>query len=182
MTGVGYPGGGTWMIQNRAHAEFNSLYMLCPNTGPVYLGAASKHPVDIAGGNSHIVDYRGQVVSYSASTTNTCVAATIDIEGPLAREPQSETVVAACDNFDARAGGDAQTAAEVFNAGWRVDFDAEGDFLTSVVGECDVADATHTAESTIEAREASSSGRMGPLSEASSLETSSDSNDLPPPE
>lgn len=80
MTGVGYPGGGTWMIQNRAHAEFNSLYMLCPNTGPVYLGAASKHPVDIAGGNSHIVDYRGQVVSFSASTTNTCVAATIDIE------------------------------------------------------------------------------------------------------
>ena len=80
MTGVGYPGGGTWMIQNRAHAEFNSLYMLCQNTGPVYLGAASKHPVDIAGGNSHIVDYRGQVVSYSASTTNTSVAATIDIE------------------------------------------------------------------------------------------------------
>ena len=80
MTGVGYPGGGTWMIQNRAHAEFNSLYMLCPNTGPVYLGAASKHPVDIAGGNSHIVDYRGQVVSFSASTTNTSVAATIDIE------------------------------------------------------------------------------------------------------
>lgn len=80
MTGIGYPGGGTWMIQNRAHAEFNSLYMLCPNTGPVYLGAASKHPVDIAGGSSHIVDYRGQVVSYSASTNNSIVAATIDIE------------------------------------------------------------------------------------------------------
>lgn len=80
MTGIGYPGGGTWMIQNRAHAEFNSVYMLCPNTGPVYLGAMSKHPVDIAGGNSHIVDYRGQVVSYSASTSNTSVAATIDIE------------------------------------------------------------------------------------------------------
>mgnify|MGYP001203800570 FL=1 len=80
MTTAGYPGGGTWMIQNQGHAEFNSVYMLCPNAGPVYLGAASKHPVDIAGGSAHIVDYRGQVVSYSAGTSNTIVAATVDIE------------------------------------------------------------------------------------------------------
>ncbi|MGI9308270.1 MAG: nitrilase-related carbon-nitrogen hydrolase [Gammaproteobacteria bacterium] len=80
MTTAGYPGGGTWMIQNQGHAEFNSVYMLCPNAGPVYLGAASKHPIDIAGGSAHIVDYRGQVVSYSASTNNTIVAATVDIE------------------------------------------------------------------------------------------------------
>jgi predicted amidohydrolase len=37
MTTAGYPGGGTWMIQNQGHAEFNSVYMLCPNAGPVYL-------------------------------------------------------------------------------------------------------------------------------------------------
>ena len=80
MTTAGYPGGGTWLIQNQGHAEFNSVYMLCPNAGPVYLGATSKHPVDIAGGSAHIVDYRGQVVSYSASTNNTIVAATVDIE------------------------------------------------------------------------------------------------------
>lgn len=80
MTTAGYPGGGTWMIQNQGHAEFNSVYMLCPNAGPVYLGATSKHPVDIAGGSAHIVDYRGQVVSYSASTNNSVVAATVDIE------------------------------------------------------------------------------------------------------
>ena len=80
MTTAGYPGGGTWMIQNQGHAEFNSVYMLCPNAGPVYLAATSKHPVDIAGGSAHIVDYRGQVVSYSASTNNTIVAATVDIE------------------------------------------------------------------------------------------------------
>jgi len=80
MTTSGYPGGGTWMIQNRGHAEFNSVYMLCPNAGPVYLGPASRHPVDIAGGSAHIVDYRGEVISYSASTNNTIVAATIDIE------------------------------------------------------------------------------------------------------
>jgi predicted amidohydrolase len=80
MTTASYPGGGTWLIQNQGHAEFNSVYMLCPNAGPVYLGATSKHPVDFAGGSAHIVDYRGQVVSYSASTNNTIVAATVDVE------------------------------------------------------------------------------------------------------
>lgn len=80
MTTAGYPGGGTWMVQNRGHAEFNSVYMLCPNAGPVYLGATSKHPIDIAGGSAHIVGYRGEIISYSASTNNTMVAAIVDIE------------------------------------------------------------------------------------------------------
>ena len=80
MTGSSYPGGGSWMVQNRGHAEFNSVYMLCPNAGPVYLSPRSKHPIDIAGGNPHIVNYRGEVVSYNASAYNTLVCATIDIE------------------------------------------------------------------------------------------------------
>lgn len=80
MTNSGYPGGGTWLIQNQAHAHFNSLYMICPNIGPVFLHPGMKHPFDIAGGHSHIVDYMGSVVSYSPSGYNTAVAATIDIE------------------------------------------------------------------------------------------------------
>ena len=80
MTGSSYPGGGSWMVQNRGHADFNSLYMLCPNSGPDYLSPSSKHPIDIAGGNAHIVNYRGDIVSYSASAYNTMVCATIDIE------------------------------------------------------------------------------------------------------
>jgi predicted amidohydrolase len=80
MTGNSYPGGGGWMIQNRGHAQFNSVYMLCPNVGPVYLHPRMKHPVDIAGGNSHIVDYTGNIMSYSASGSNTMVAGIIDIE------------------------------------------------------------------------------------------------------
>jgi predicted amidohydrolase len=80
MTGSSYPGGGSWMVQNRAHAEFNSVYMLCPNIGPVYLSPSSRHPIDIAGGNSHLVDYRGNIMSYSASAANTMVAGLIDIE------------------------------------------------------------------------------------------------------
>jgi beta-ureidopropionase len=80
MTGSGYPGGGSWMIQNRAHAEFNSVYMLCPNVGPVYVTPRMKHPFNVGGGNSHIVDYRGEIMSYSASNNNTVVSAVIDIE------------------------------------------------------------------------------------------------------
>lgn len=80
MTASSYPGGGSWMVQNRAHAEFNTVYMLCPNIGPVYLSPSSRYPVDIAGGNSHIVDYRGNIISYSANSANTMVAGIVDIE------------------------------------------------------------------------------------------------------
>lgn len=80
MTGSGYPGGGSWMVQNRGHAEFNSVYMLCPNVGPVYVHPKIRHPFDVGGGNSHIVNYRGEVISYQASGSNTMVAAIIDIE------------------------------------------------------------------------------------------------------
>jgi beta-ureidopropionase len=80
MTGSSYPGGGGWMTQNRGHAQFNSVYMICPNVGPVYLHPKMRNPVDIAGGNSHIVDYMGNVMSYSASGANTMVAGVIDIE------------------------------------------------------------------------------------------------------
>lgn len=80
MTGSSYPGGGGWMIQNRGHAQFNSVYMICPNVGPVFLHPRMRHPIDIAGGNSHIVDYMGNIMSYSASGYNTMVAAILDIE------------------------------------------------------------------------------------------------------
>ena len=80
MTGSSYPGGGGWMIQNQGHAQFNSLYMICPNVGPVYVTPQMSHPFDVGGGRSHICDYLGNVISYNASGTNSIVAATIDIE------------------------------------------------------------------------------------------------------
>ena len=80
MTGSSYPGGGSWMVQNRGHAEFNACYMMCPNVGPVYVHPKMRHPFDVGNGSSHIVDYRGEIMSYSASGANTMVAAIFDIE------------------------------------------------------------------------------------------------------
>ncbi|HZS89862.1 MAG TPA: nitrilase-related carbon-nitrogen hydrolase [Chloroflexota bacterium] len=80
MTNTGYPGGGTWLLQNRAHAHFNNVYLICPNVGPVYLHARMAHPYDIGGGGSHIVDYQGNVMSYNSSGYNTFVSGIIDIE------------------------------------------------------------------------------------------------------
>ncbi len=80
MTAAGPDAGGTWLLQNRAHAHFNGVYMVCPNTGPVYSSPAAEHPVDIAGGNGHIVDYTGQVIGRAPSGANAIVAAPVDVE------------------------------------------------------------------------------------------------------
>jgi len=80
MTQSGLEPGGTWMLQNRAHAQFNNVYMLCPNVGPVYVHPQMEHPYDIGGGNSHIIDYTGAVLGHSASGANTFVAGIVDIE------------------------------------------------------------------------------------------------------
>ena len=50
MTQTGLEPGGTWLLQNRAHAHFNNVYMVCPNVGPVYVHPKMEHPYDIGGG------------------------------------------------------------------------------------------------------------------------------------
>ena len=77
---MGLQPGGTWVLQNRAHAHFNNVYMVCPNVGPAFLHPGMRHPIDIGGGQSHVVDYLGNVVSQSASGANTFVAGIVDIE------------------------------------------------------------------------------------------------------
>jgi len=80
MTGSGAGRGGSWMIQNQGHAEFNTVYMICPNIGPVYPHPKTPFPANISGGNSHIVDYRGEIMSHTNNNANTFVAAILDIE------------------------------------------------------------------------------------------------------
>ncbi|MFM7247711.1 MAG: nitrilase-related carbon-nitrogen hydrolase [Actinomycetota bacterium] len=80
MTQAGPDAGGTWLLQNRAHAHFNSLYMLCPNVGPVYVHPKMDEPYDIAGGGGHVVDYQGQVLGLSRSGANSFCAGIVDID------------------------------------------------------------------------------------------------------
>ena len=80
MTQLGGEPGGTWLLQNRAHAHFNSLYVVAPNVGPVYVHPQMEHPYDIAGGSGHIVDYQGQVLGLARSGANTFCAGIVDIE------------------------------------------------------------------------------------------------------
>jgi beta-ureidopropionase len=80
MTQAGPEPGGTWLLQNRAHAHFNTVYMICPNVGPVYVHPRAAHPYDIANGSGHIIDYQGNVLAYTASGMNTFTAGIIDVE------------------------------------------------------------------------------------------------------
>lgn len=73
-------GNGQWEVQNRSHAMFNNCYVIAPNIGPYFLHPGFDHGFDVAGGNSHIVDYQGNIISFSSSGTDTIVAAIIDIE------------------------------------------------------------------------------------------------------
>ena len=73
-------GNGQWETQNKSHAMFNNCYVIAPNVGPYYLHPGFEHGFDVAGGNSHIVDYQGNIISFSASGTDTVTAAIIDIE------------------------------------------------------------------------------------------------------
>ena len=54
MTQMGMEPGGTWLLQNRAHAHFNNVYMVCPNVGPGLCPPEDGAPVR----------YRGRQLSY----------------------------------------------------------------------------------------------------------------------
>jgi predicted amidohydrolase len=71
---------GFYEIQNRARALDNNVYLIANNLGTLYLDKDSETPIDPGGGNSMIVDYKGQIVGRLAhSGGSTWVAGTIDI-------------------------------------------------------------------------------------------------------
>jgi predicted amidohydrolase len=72
-------GRGAWEIQNRARALDNTCYVVAPNIGPYYAMPDALAPVDVTGGNSMIVDYKGQLLGHHAATTNSWTSAVIDI-------------------------------------------------------------------------------------------------------
>jgi beta-ureidopropionase len=74
-------GNGMFEIQSRARALDNNLYVVAPNMGTYYLFAEDTTAIDTFGGQSLIINYRGDVVGqqrYGAGSTY--VAGVIDVE------------------------------------------------------------------------------------------------------
>jgi predicted amidohydrolase len=72
-------GNGMSEMQNKAHAVFNTCYVLAPNIGAISLPGAPDHV--IATGKSQILDYRGNVISEYLGSGESWVSAMLDIEG-----------------------------------------------------------------------------------------------------
>jgi predicted amidohydrolase len=70
---------GTWEAGNIAAAFCNSCYIVAPNFGPYYTTSGSRHPYDVSGGNSMIVDYLGRLVRRTKTTNAAIVPGDIDI-------------------------------------------------------------------------------------------------------
>lgn len=56
-------GNDAWEIQNRARALDNTLYIIAPNAGTYYAVPGGSTPVDVFGGKSMIVDFKGRVIA-----------------------------------------------------------------------------------------------------------------------
>ena len=77
-------------ITNRARALDNNFYIMAPNMGTYYLTQDDETPVDTFGGQSMIVDYRGQVVGkQSYGGVSTSVSGPINIEAMRAHRQNS---------------------------------------------------------------------------------------------
>lgn len=74
-----------WEIQNRAHAVFNTCYVISPTVGPTYHESRYDDwkeglPFDGSGSSSMIIDYRGQKLSRHTGRVDSFVSAIIDVE------------------------------------------------------------------------------------------------------
>jgi predicted amidohydrolase len=69
-------------ISNRARALENNMYVIAPNVGSYFLTDDSETSIDVGGGQSMIVDYRGAIIGKQRSTNGPgFVSAPINIEG-----------------------------------------------------------------------------------------------------
>lgn len=66
-------------IQDRAHAIFNTCYVLAPNIGGLIYPGAPEHRTSC--GKSQIIDYRGNVISQYLGAGESLVSAIINIDG-----------------------------------------------------------------------------------------------------
>jgi predicted amidohydrolase len=69
-----------FVLQTRARALDNNLYVIAPNLGTYYLTVDSETPIDTFGGHSLIADHLGRVVGELANSGGSSwVAGTVDI-------------------------------------------------------------------------------------------------------
>ncbi|MEE2822344.1 MAG: nitrilase-related carbon-nitrogen hydrolase [Acidobacteriota bacterium] len=73
-------GNGWYEIQNRSRALDNTCYVVAPNSGPWFLNADSKLPMDVFGGKTQIVDYQGQIIGEHQAGDYSFVSAIVDVE------------------------------------------------------------------------------------------------------
>lgn len=77
---------GTFEIQNRSHAMFNSCYVIAPNLSEIYghkgLNSSTEVPESckISWGQSRMYDYKANLISQCLGTGQTFVSGIIDIE------------------------------------------------------------------------------------------------------
>jgi len=72
-------GRGAWELQNRARALDNTCYVVAPNIGPCQIMPGEMAPVDVSGGKSMVINYKGEILGYHESTSNSYTAGIIDI-------------------------------------------------------------------------------------------------------
>jgi predicted amidohydrolase len=70
---------GNWELVNQARAHDNNCYVVAPNSGVYHFAPESHDGLDVTGGHSMIVDYRGRVLAQHDANTNCWAASVIDI-------------------------------------------------------------------------------------------------------
>ncbi len=70
---------GAWELVNRSRALDNNVYVVAPNSGLYHLAPELHDGLDVTGGHSMVVDYRGRVVGQHDANTNSWAAGVIDI-------------------------------------------------------------------------------------------------------
>ena len=74
-------GNSMFEIQNRAHAIFNTCYVIAPNIADLYGKYGTPAEFRSSFGKSQIIDYRGNIVSQYLGTGESYVSAVINIDG-----------------------------------------------------------------------------------------------------